>query len=67
MEGWSFLTEYLRLRQAQIRAAGRLPGTAVQCLAAIGHGDGICTTHVTAAPLVPPHYHDQHSRRHDNN
>ena len=60
MEGWSLLTEYPRLReayprlrQAQIRPVGRLLGTAVQCLAAIGHGDGICTTHITAPSLVP--------------
>ena len=53
MEGWSFLTEYPQLREAQTGASGRLPGTAVQRLAAIGHGDGICATHVTAPSLAP--------------
>ena len=53
MEGWSFLAEYPQLREAQTGASGRLPGTAVQRPATIRHGDGICTTHVTAPSLVP--------------
>jgi hypothetical protein len=40
------------MREAQTRASGSLPGTFVQRLAAIAHGDGICTTHAAAAPLV---------------
>jgi hypothetical protein len=52
MEGWSFSTEYPQLREAQTPASGRLPGTPVQRVAAIAHGDGICITHVTAPSLV---------------
>ena len=52
MEGWSFLTEYPQLREAETEASGRLLGTPVQRLATIAHGDGICTTHVTAPSLV---------------
>ena len=52
MEGGSFLTGYPQLCEAETEASGRLPGTGVQRLATIAHGDGICTTHVTAASLV---------------
>jgi len=52
VEGWSFLTEYPQLCEAETGASGRLPGTPVQRLATIAHGDGICTTHVTAPSLV---------------
>src|SRR5260221_10917933 len=52
MEGWSFLAEYPQLREAETEASGRrLLGTPVQRLARIAHGDGICTTHVTAPSL----------------
>jgi hypothetical protein len=53
MEGRSFWTEYPQLREAETEASGRLPGTPVQRLAAIAHGDGTCTTRVTAPSLVP--------------
>jgi hypothetical protein len=52
MEDWSFLTEYPQLCEAETEAFGRLPGAPVQRLATIAHGDGICTTHVTAPSLV---------------
>jgi hypothetical protein len=52
MEGWSFLTEYPQLSEAETEAFGRLLGTPAQRLATIAHGDGICTTHVTAPSLV---------------
>ncbi len=52
MEGWRFLTGYPRLREAETEASGCLPGTAVQRLATIAHGDGIWTAHVTAPSLV---------------
>ncbi len=48
MEGRSFLTGYPQLCEAETEASGRLPGTAVQRPATIGHGDGICATHVIA-------------------
>ena len=38
--------------EAETEAFGRLLGTPVQRLATIAHGDGICTTHVTAPSLV---------------
>jgi hypothetical protein len=52
MEGWSFLTGYPQLREAETKASGRLPGTPVARLAAIAHGDGICSTHATAPSLA---------------
>ena len=52
MERRSLLTEYPRLREAETGSSGRLPGTPVQRLATIAHGDGICTTHVTDQSLV---------------
>ena len=52
MEGWSFLAGYPQRCEAEIEAFGRLPGVPVQRLAMIAHGDGICTTHVTAPSLV---------------
>ena len=48
----SFLTEFPQLCEAETEAFARLLGTPVQRLATIAHGDGICTTHVTAAALV---------------
>ncbi|MBO0833179.1 MAG: transcriptional regulator [Actinobacteria bacterium] len=44
--------QYPQLCEAETEAFGRLLGTAVQRLATIAHGDGICTTHVTSASLV---------------
>jgi hypothetical protein len=52
MKGWSFLTGYPQLREAETEAPGRRPGTPVQRFATIAHGDGIRTTHVTASSLV---------------
>jgi predicted ArsR family transcriptional regulator len=45
--------QYPELCEAETEAFGRLLGTPVQRLATIAHGDGICTTHVTAAGLKP--------------
>ncbi len=50
--GWSFLTGYSQLCEAGTEAFGRLPGTPVQRLATIAHGDGICTKDVTASSPV---------------
>ena len=44
--------EFSQLCEAETEAFGRLLGTPVQRLATIAHGDGICTTHVTAPSLV---------------
>ncbi len=44
--------EFPQLCEAETEAFGRLLGTPVQRLATIAHGDGICTTHVTAPELV---------------
>jgi hypothetical protein len=46
------LAEFPQLCEAETEAFGRLLGTPVQRLATIAHGDGICTTHVTAPSLV---------------
>jgi hypothetical protein len=52
MEGWSFLTGYPQLFEAETEASGRrLLGAPVQRLATISRGNGICATHVTAPPL----------------
>jgi predicted ArsR family transcriptional regulator len=44
--------EFPQLCEAETEAFARLLGTPVQRLATIAHGDGICTTHVTAPALV---------------
>jgi predicted ArsR family transcriptional regulator len=44
--------EFPQLCEAETEAFGRLLGTPVQRLATIAHGDGVCTTHVTAPALV---------------
>jgi predicted ArsR family transcriptional regulator len=44
--------QYPQLCEAETEAFSRLLGTPVQRLATIAHGDGICTTHVTAPSLV---------------
>ena len=46
--------EFPQLCEAETEAFARLLGTPVQRLATIAHGDGICTTHVTA-PVSAPH------------
>lgn len=43
--------EYPQLCEAETEAFWRLLGTPVQRLATIAHGDGVCTTHITAASL----------------
>jgi hypothetical protein len=48
MEGWSFLTDYPQLREAETGRSGRLPGTPVQRLATVERGGGY-------APLSPRH------------
>jgi predicted ArsR family transcriptional regulator len=44
--------QYPQLCEAETEAFGRLLATPVQRLATIAHGDGICTTHVTAPALT---------------
>src|ERR1022692_1408348 len=44
--------EFPQLCEAETEAFGRLLGTPVQRLATIAHGDGICTTHITAPSLL---------------
>jgi predicted ArsR family transcriptional regulator len=43
--------EFPQLCEAETEAFARLLGTPVQRLATIAHGDGVCTTHVTAQAL----------------
>ncbi|HEU5161058.1 MAG TPA: metalloregulator ArsR/SmtB family transcription factor [Streptosporangiaceae bacterium] len=43
--------DFPQLCEAETEAFGRLLGTPVQRLATIAHGDGVCTTHVTAQAL----------------
>ena len=48
--------EFPQLCEAETEAFSRLLGSHVQRLATIGHGDGVCTTHVpAAAPAASPH------------
>ena len=51
--------EFPQLCEAETEAFARLLGTPVQRLATIAHGDGVCTTHVTAPSLT-------HIRTHPN-
>jgi len=44
--------QYPELCEAETEAFGRLLGTPVRRLATIAHGEGICTTHVTAPGLA---------------
>jgi predicted ArsR family transcriptional regulator len=44
--------EFPQLCEAETEAFARLLGTPVRRLATIAHGDGVCTTHVTAPALV---------------
>ena len=53
--------QFPQLCEAETEAFGRLLGTPVQRLATISHGDGICTTHVTAPSLVHPRIHPTQS------
>ncbi len=43
--------EFPQLCEAETEAFARLLGSHVQRLATIGHGDGVCTTHVPATPV----------------
>jgi predicted ArsR family transcriptional regulator len=59
--------QYPELCEAETEAFGRLLGTPVRRLATIAHGEGICTTHVTAPALAhPPHPRQPHNRSNDN-
>jgi predicted ArsR family transcriptional regulator len=49
--------EFPQLCEAETEAFARLLGTPVQRLATIAHGDGICTTHVTAPALLNNPHH----------
>src|SRR5450631_434883 len=49
--------EFPQLCEAETEAFGRLLGRPVQRLATIAHGDGICTTHVTAPSLLQTRPH----------
>jgi len=53
--------QFPQLCEAETEAFGRLLGTPVQRLATISHGDGICTTHVTAPSLGHPRTHPTQS------
>ncbi|MGY1603212.1 helix-turn-helix transcriptional regulator [Geodermatophilus sp. SYSU D00815] len=44
--------EFPQLCEAETAVISRLVGTHVQRLATIAHGDGICTTHIPAAPAA---------------
>jgi predicted ArsR family transcriptional regulator len=60
--------QYPELCEAETEAFGRLLGTPVRRLATIAHGEGICTTHVTAPALAqhPHHQNISHHRSNDN-
>ena len=59
--------QYPELCEAETEAFGRLLGTPVRRLATIAHGEGICTTHVTAPALAhPQHPRQPHNRSNDN-
>ncbi len=53
--------EYPQLCEAETEAFGRLLGTPVQRLATIAHGDGVCTTHITAPSLLKSLNRDRRS------
>lgn len=46
--------QFPQLCEAETQAFSRLLGSHVQRLATIGHGDGVCTTHVPAARSTDP-------------
>jgi predicted ArsR family transcriptional regulator len=59
--------QYPELCEAETEAFGRLLGTPVRRLATIAHGEGICTTHVTAPGLAhPQHPRQPHNGSNDN-
>ena len=60
--------QYPELCEAETEAFGRLLGTPVRRLATIAHGEGICTTHVTAPGLAqhPQHQLQPQNRSNDN-
>ena len=60
--------QYPELCEAETEAFGRLLGTPVRRLATIAHGEGICTTHVTAPGLAhyPQHQGQPDNRSNDN-
>src|SRR3984957_684704 len=62
--------QYPELCEAETEAFGRLLGTPVRRLATIAHGEGICTTHVTAPGLAQhpqhPHQSQPDNRSNDN-
>jgi predicted ArsR family transcriptional regulator len=60
--------QYPELCEAETEAFGRLLGTPVRRLATIAHGEGICTTHVTAPGLAqhPQQTHQPHNGSNDN-
>jgi predicted ArsR family transcriptional regulator len=53
--------EFPQLCEAETAAFGRLLGVPVQRLATIAHGDGVCTTHVTARELTQKNVDKQES------
>jgi predicted ArsR family transcriptional regulator len=55
--------QYPELCEAETEAFGRLLGTPVRRLATIAHGEGICTTHVTAPGLAHPQHPHQPPNR----
>nr|MDQ2874122.1 transcriptional regulator [Actinomycetota bacterium] len=57
--------QYPELCEAETEAFGRLLGTPVRRLATIAHGEGICTTHITA-PGLAQHPHSPHHPQHLN-
>src|SRR3984957_13192113 len=59
--------QYPELCEAETEAFGRLLGTPVRRLATIAHGEGICTTHVTAPGRARArHPRQPHTRSHEN-
>ena len=52
MDGWSFLTGYPQLCEAETEAFGRLLGTPMHRLGTTAHSDVIRATHVTAPSLA---------------
>jgi predicted ArsR family transcriptional regulator len=53
--------EFPQLCEAETQVISRLVGSHVQRLATIANGDGVCTTHIPAAPVFPAVRHQVHS------
>jgi predicted ArsR family transcriptional regulator len=53
--------EFPELCEAEREAMAEVLGTHVQRLATIAHGDGVCTTHVTARELTEKNDDNQES------